>query len=117
MMSTVGVRVAMGARYHSGACLGSLLGRQAPLAYLEGSQAGTFAAAQESGSGTVRQFAALQRRVRSWGQTSRHRRDSVTGEDDPLQKSRWLWRHLAWPPGNSTEGDHALARLRSVMRR
>jgi hypothetical protein len=33
--------------------------------------------------GTVRQFAALQRRVRSWGQTSRHRRDSVTGEDDP----------------------------------
>jgi hypothetical protein len=30
MMSTVGTRVEMGARYHGGACLGSLVGRQAP---------------------------------------------------------------------------------------
>jgi hypothetical protein len=31
--------------------------------------------------GTIRQFAALQRRVRYWGQTSRHRRNSMTGWD------------------------------------
>jgi hypothetical protein len=30
MMSTVGARVEMGARYHGGACLGSRVGRQAP---------------------------------------------------------------------------------------
>ena len=30
MMSTVGARVEMGVRYHGGACLGSLEGRQAP---------------------------------------------------------------------------------------
>ena len=30
MISTVGVRVEMGARYHGGACFGSLVGRQAP---------------------------------------------------------------------------------------
>jgi hypothetical protein len=30
MTSTVGARVEMGARYHGGACLGSLEGRQVP---------------------------------------------------------------------------------------
>jgi hypothetical protein len=37
--------------------------------------------------GTLRQFAARQWRVRSWGQTSHHRRNGMTGEFDPIQTS------------------------------
>ena len=33
----------------------------------------------------LRHFAALQWRVRSWGQTSRHRRNGMTGEFDPTR--------------------------------
>ena len=44
-----------------------------------------YSASITSGIGTLRQFAALQRRVRSRGQTRRHRRASLTGESDPEQ--------------------------------
>ena len=57
MMSTVEARVEMGARYHGGACLGSLVGRQAPPVYLgrarrsERVKPARFAAIHESGAG------------------------------------------------------------------
>ena len=59
MMSTVGARVEMGARYRGGACLGSLEGRQAPAKIIcphvpevcEGVQVGTFSVAHHSDGG------------------------------------------------------------------
>ena len=88
--------------------------RRCPFAWnaperLARSQAGTFAAVPESEAGTLRQFAALQRGVRSWGKTARRRDPNKMARIDPkpdmrsAEQLRQLGHHHCdlssyWPP-------------------